>query len=136
MKKTEGNSLCVRTLSVSYLGSQKSTKFSKETIITTTAIYEVPKPPANNLMNSELSKVANNVLAPTKDKTPIEEFNNKVKLVDVKLASTRYNGQCLREEDFKNISTVSCDATFKDILNKFNYNKDLSPDKFPNIESQ
>jgi len=89
LKKSEGNSLCIRSISVAYLGSQKATKFNKETTITNIAIFEVPKPPAQIITNSKLDQVAKTVLPPQKDKTPIEEFNDKLKLVDIKVASTK-----------------------------------------------
>lgn len=137
IQKTDGTPLCVKKIDVAYTGAQNSVKFNKQTTISSLAVFEVPKPPnPPSNSSSALANAAAKVKPPPKDKTPIEEFNDIVKKIDAKQASIHFSGQCLPEEDEKEISEVSCDAVFKDILAKYSYDKSLPFEKFPNIQTR
>lgn len=68
----------MRKIEVSYMGSEKSTKFDKEKNISDMAIYEIIKP-SNSKPSSKSSALASaetKVEPPPKDKTSIQELND------------------------------------------------------------
>jgi len=101
-----------------------------------TAEFEVPKPPAPpKPSSSALANAAAAVAAPPPSKTPVQELNEAVGKIDVKNAGKFFNGSCLFKEDYESIKSISCNAKFNNILNYFDYNKDMPKEKFPNLQS-